>query len=95
MKSLKQFINEAATKGEQIDDQWINDEKPVMTKDGRKKKKKKIDYDEVPNIIHGQVKMKEKLFDYEWNDEGLCTKALDNLGNPKKADEADNLVKAE
>jgi hypothetical protein len=95
MKSLKQFINEAATKGEPIDDQWINDEKPVMTKDGRQVIIVKIDYDEVPNIIHGQVKMKEKLFDYEWNDEGLCTKALDNLGNPKKADEADNLVKAE
>lgn len=95
MKSLEEFINEAATKGTPIDDQWLNDEKPVMTKDGRQVIIVKIDYDEVPNIIHGQVKMKEKLFDYKWNDEGLCIKALDNLGNPKKADESDNLVKAE
>lgn len=92
MKSLQEFILE--TKGDSIDDQWINDEKPVMTKDGRQVIITKIDYDEVPNIIHGQVKMKDKLFDYEWNDEGLCTKALDQLGNPKKADEADKLVKA-
>ena len=83
------------TKGDPIDEQWLNDEKPVMTKDGRQVIITEIDMKEVPNIIHGQVKMKEKLFDYEWNDEGICTKAVDNLGNPKKADEADKLVKAE
>ena len=93
MKNLEQFILEQY-KGEDIDDQWLNDEKPVMTKDGRQVIIVKIDYDKIPNIIHGQVKMKDKLFDYEWNDEGLCTKALDQLGNPKKADDADKLVKA-
>ena len=36
----------------------------------------------------------EKLFDYEWQDSGICVKALDNIGNPKKCDESDNLVKA-
>ena len=81
-------------KGEPIDDQWITDENPVMTHDGRPVIITKVDYDKVPNIIHGQVKMKEKLFDYEWNDDGTCIKALDDLGNPKKADEADKLVKA-
>ena len=81
-------------KGDPIDDQWLNDENPVMTNDGRPVIITKIDYDEVPNIIHGQVKMKEKLFDYEWNDEGLCIKAIDQFGNPKKADDADKLVKA-
>jgi hypothetical protein len=30
---VKQTIVE--TKGDPIDDQWLNDEKPVMTKDGR------------------------------------------------------------
>ena len=93
MKDLDQFILEQ-DKGKDIDDQWLNDEKPVMTQDGRQVIITKIDYEEVPNIIHGQVKMKEKLFDYEWNDDGICIKALDSLGNPKKADEADKLVKA-
>ena len=82
----KQSIME--TKGDPIDEQWLNDEKQVMTKDGRQV------IVVVPNIIHGQVKMKNKLFDYEWLDDGTCQKALDQLGNPKKPEEADNLVKA-
>ena len=81
-------------KGEPIDDQWIQDENPVMTKDGRQVIITKVDYKEVPNIIYGQVKLGTKLFDYEWVDDGTCKKALDRYGNPKKADEADMLVKA-
>ena len=81
-------------KGEPIDDQWINDENPVMTNDGRPAIITKVDYKEVPNIIYGQVKIKDKLYDYQWNDEGICIKAIDQFGNPKKPDKADNLVKA-
>ena len=92
MKDLQTYILE--TKGDSIDDQWLNDEKPVMTKDGRQKKKKKIDLDEVPNIIHGKVKIKNDLVDYEWLDDGTCQKAIDQYGNPKKPVESDNLVKA-
>lgn len=93
MKSLQEYIlNEK--KGDPIDDQWLNDEKPVMTADGRQVIVTKIDLKEVPNVIYGQVKMKDKLFDYEWYDDGTCKKALDQMGNPKKADEADILVKA-
>ena len=93
MKNLKDYILE--TKGENIDDQWINDEKPVMTHDGRQVIITKVDMKEVPNIIHGKVKWNEDLLDYEWNDDGTCIKALDRLGNPKKPDEADKLVKAQ
>lgn len=92
MKKLSEFINEV--KGKPIDDQWINDEKPVMTKDGRQAIIKKVNIDEVPNIIIGAVKWKDKLLDYEWLDDGTCKKAIDIMGNPKKPDESDNLVKA-
>ena len=92
MKSFNNYIKE--TKGDKIEDQWIQDEKPVMTKDGRQVIITKVDYSEVPNIIYGQVKINDKLVEYEWNDIGICTKAIDRLGNPKKPDEADNLVKA-
>lgn len=92
MKSFSNYINE--TKGDKIDDQWIQDEKPVMTKDGRQVIITKVDYSEVPNIIYGQVKWNDELKEYQWNDIGICIKALDRLGNPKKADESDNLVKA-
>ena len=92
MKSLSEYLlNEKA--GDEIDDQWLNDENPVMTKDGRQVIVVKVDMKEVPNIIHGKVKMKEKLFDYEWYEDGTCTKALDQIGNPKKPDDSDVLVK--
>lgn len=92
MKSIVDYIIES--RGDVIDDQWLNDEKPVMTADGRQVIITKVDYSEVPNIIYGQVKMSDKLFDYQWNENGLCVKALDKIGNPKMADEADKLVKA-
>ena len=92
MKSLSEYLlNEKA--GDEIDDQWLNDENPVMTKDGRQVIVVKVDMKEVPNIIHGKVKMKEKLFDYEWYEDGTCKKALDQIGNPKKPDDSDVLVK--
>ena len=92
MKNLQTYILE--TKGDPIDDQWLNDEKPVMTKDGHQVIITKIDLDEVPNVIHGQVKIKNELDDYEWLDDGTCQKAIDQYGNPKKPVESDNLVKA-
>lgn len=97
MKSILEYIFDKPlfeTKGDDIDQQWLNDEKPVMTVDGRQVIITSIDMKEVPNIIHGQVKMKDKLFEYEWYDDGICAKALDQFGNPKKADDADRLVKA-
>lgn len=90
MKKISELFE---SKGDKIDEQWINDEKPVMTKDGRQVIITKVDYSQVPNIIHGQVKMHEKTFEYQWDDIGTCIKALDSLGNPKKADDADMLVK--
>ena len=93
MKKYTERIDEI--RGQHIDMQWINDEKPVITKDGRQVLVTKVDISEVPNIIHGKVKMKDgKLQDYEWNDNGVCIKAIDNFGNPKMADSSDNLVKA-
>ena len=60
MKDLKDYINRQVieSKGDPIDDQWINDEKPVQTKDGRQVIITKVDLKEVPNVIYGQVKMK-------------------------------------
>lgn len=93
MKKFTEIVNEV--RGQHIDMQWINDEKPVMTKDGRQVIVTKVDIEEVPNVIYGKVKMKDdKLQEYQWNDLGVCLKAIDNFGNPKKPDASDNLVKA-
>ena len=91
MRKLSEIMNEAKT--ELIDDQWINDEKPVKTQDGRQAIILDVDMKEVPNIIKGQVKFQTKLLDYEWQDNGICVKATDQYGNPKKPTESDNLVK--
>lgn len=92
MKTILQLINEM--KGDQIDDQWLQDEKPVMTKNGKPVLVTKIDISEVPNIITGQVKVGETAVEYQWQDDGTCIKAVDNMGNPKQPDENDALVKA-
>lgn len=93
MKKFSQIINER--KGKPIDDQWLNDEKPVKTQDGRQAIVLEIDRSEVPNIVKGKVKFGEDLFDYEWDENGICLKALDQRGNPKAPTENDNLVKVE
>ena len=92
MKTISQVINEQQNKP--IDDQWLNDEKPVKTKDGKQVIITKIDMEQVPNIIYGKVKFGEELLEYEWDENGICQKALDQRGNPKKPTENDNLVKA-
>ncbi len=92
MKNLVTYLLER--KGDPLDEQWLNDEKPVQTFDGKQVIITKIDYSEVPNIIHGQVKIKDKLFEYEWLEDGTCSKATDQYGNPKQPDENDKLVKA-
>ena len=92
MKRLSEFLKEDVN-NEPIDDQWINDEKPVKTADGRQAIILDVDMKEVPNIIKGQVKYQTKLLDYEWQDNGVCIKATDRYGNPKRPDENDNLVK--
>jgi hypothetical protein len=92
MKTLSDFVLEH--KGDRIDDQWLNDEKPVMTKDGRQVIILSINMKEIPNVIKGQVKHDDELVEYEWLDTGVCVKALDRMGNPKKPSEGDTLVKA-
>lgn len=92
MKTISQVINEQQNKP--IDDKWLNDEKPVKTKSGNQVIITKIDMEQVPNIIYGKVKFGEELFEYEWDENGICQKALDQRGNPKKPTENDNLVKA-
>lgn len=91
MKSIRQIIKEQQNKP--IDDQWLNDEKPVKTAGGNQVIITKIDIEQVPNVIYGQVKFGEDLFEYEWDETGLCIKALDQRGNPKQPTEHDNLVK--
>lgn len=92
MKTLEQFVNEH--KGQPIDDQWINDENPVMTRDGRKVEVLSVNMHEVPNIIIGQIKDGDKVLNFKWEDDGTCISAEDKIGNPVRPTREDDLVKA-
>ena len=91
MINFTDYINEK--KGDNIDDDWLNSKKSVMTKDGREVKILNIDYSQVPNIISGQVNDNDNLLDYQWKDTGICIKSQDKYGNPKMPDDNDILVK--
>jgi hypothetical protein len=92
MKTLEQFVNEH--KGQPIDDQWINDENPVMTRDGRKVEILSVNMKEVPNVIIGQIKDGDKVLNFKWEDDGTCISAEDKIGNPVRPSREDDLVKA-
>lgn len=95
MQTLTEYIKQVnEVLGQPIDDQWLDNEKPVMTKDKRQVIITDRDMSQVPNILKGQVKIMNKMFDYEWEDNGNCIKSVDQYGNPKKPSDADNLVKA-
>ena len=91
MKTLTQIVNEH--KEQPIDDQWLNDEKPVMTRDGRPVIVISVDIKSVPNIVIGQIKDGDKILNYKWEDDGTCISAEDRLGNPVKPSKEDDLVK--
>lgn len=94
MKSFKKFLQENV-KDIRTDnlEEWINNDKEVETKDKRQVIIKKIELADYPNKIIGCVKMKDKLYDFEWNLEGECLKATDELGKEKEPDEDDYLFK--
>ena len=95
MQTLTEYIKQVnEVLGQPIDDQWIDNEKPVMTKDKRQVIIIDRDMSQVPNILKGQVKIMNKMFDYEWEDNGNCIKAVDQYKKKKKPSDADNLVKA-
>lgn len=91
MRSLSLFLE---MRGGALDQKWLDAKKPVMTKDGRNAIIEKIDYSSVPNKLIGKVSVNDNLFDFEWDDSGICLKAADKMGNACKPTENDNLVKA-
>ena len=56
MQTLTEYIKQVnEVLGQPIDDQWIDNEKPVMTKDKRQVIIIDRDMSKVPNILKGQV----------------------------------------
>lgn len=93
MKTLTQYILEVSS--EDIDEYWLNNNKPVMTVSKIPVIIKDIDYSEVPNIITGELLINGRKTVWKWYDTGECIEATDNIGNNRKPDETDKLVKAQ
>lgn len=93
MKTLNQLVEDVQKEKDAVDMDWINDDKPVQTKNGLQAIITKVDLGQVPNVIKGKVKVKDKLVDYEWYDTGECLRAHDQYNNPKKPDDGDSLIK--
>lgn len=94
MKSIKDYLLIKESKGQPINQRWLDGKKPVMTRDGRNVLIEKIDYSEIPNVIYGKVAWKEQSFDFKWDDTGKCIEATDKMGNPCAPSKDDDLVRA-
>lgn len=94
MKSLIQYILKEQ-QFNKIDMDWIDNENPVCTIDGRQVNVKRVDYKEVPNIIIGEVYYKDSDIwqEFRWDDTGRCKSAKDAKGNGYAPGQNDNLVK--
>lgn len=90
---MKDILTVVLESSQQIDSTWLDNEKPVKTRDGRQAIVLDIDISKVPNIIKGQVKVGDKMCDYEWDDTGKCLRASDERGNPQRPSDKDTLVK--
>lgn len=93
MRSLIDLLCEVT--GGSINQYWLDNDKPVMTKSGLKVKVKDIDYSKVPNEVIGEVVVNGNTQEWRWQDNGVCVQAKDAMGNNRLPDENDTLIKAE
>lgn len=63
MKTLKTLIEEKLIQSnpDKLDMDWINNDKPVITKSGYEVKIDSVDYKEIPNQLHGKVFFQKDL----------------------------------
>ena len=93
MRKLTDMLMEVT--GGNIDQYWLDNKKPVMTKSGLRVVVKDIDYSKVPNEVIGDVETADgKTQEWRWLDNGTCVQAKDLVGNNRLPDENDQLVKA-
>lgn len=98
MKTLNQLVSEQLineVEGTNIDQYWLDNNKPVQTQSGVQVKIINIDYSHVPNIITGELNINNKKQIWKWYDTGECIESTDKFGNKSKSNqERDKLVKA-
>lgn len=104
-KRIQDFVNEANDLKElkrlfpgrePVDSDWLDNDKPCCTADGRPVVIDDVDISQVPNVVTGRVDYGDgKYADYKWNDDGTCTVAADAMNRPVQASTMDYLCKDE
>ena len=71
MKTLSKLLEEKMVQSnpDKLDMDWINNDKPVITKSGYEVKIYSVDYKEIPNQLHGKVFFSEGPVDgWVWDE---------------------------
>ena len=77
-----------------LDMEWINNDKPVITKGGIEAKITDVDYSEIPNRLLGTVYYSEGPQDgWVWDEDGKCITCKDKYGNGYRPGDDEILLK--
>lgn len=99
MKTLSKLLEEKMIQSNQsnpdkLDMDWINNDKPVITKSGYEVKIDSVDYKEIPNQLHGKVFFSEGPVDgWVWDETGKCITCKDRYGNGYRPGDDETLLK--
>lgn len=95
MKKLIDIIRENQDKNsDSLDMDWINNDKPVITKSGIEAKIDRVDMTKVPNQLHGTVYYNEgPVSGWVWDETGKCIYCKDKYGNGYRAGDEETLLK--
>ena len=96
MKTLSKLLEEKMIQSnpDKLDIDWINNDKPVITKSGYEVKIYSVDYKEIPNQLHGKVFFSEGPVDgWVWDETGKCITCKDRFGNGYRPGDDEMLLK--
>lgn len=93
MKKLSQILNEVAN-SDKLDMDWINNDRPVITKSGHEAKIDDVDMTHIPNQLKGKVYYETGEVDgWIWDETGKCIQCKDKYGNGYRPGEEETLLK--
>lgn len=95
MKSLARYILEQ-TDDTLLDMDWINNDKPVITKSGLNVQIEDVDMTKIPNQLIGKVfydGQEKPVVGWIWLENGDCVQCKDKYGNGYRPGEDEILIK--
>ena len=95
MKKLIDVLRESQNKNsDSLDMDWINNDKPVITKGGYEAKIDDVDMTKIPNQLKGHVYTENGEIDgWVWDETGKCIQCKDKYGNGYRPGDEETLLK--